>query len=243
MAIITYMNYQFFDCKVINIINESDSVKRFFIKVPDEIPFSFKAGQFVMLDLPVGDKPVDRSYSISSPPSDDNIFELLIVLKPGGLGSTYLFEQVKTGSIVKSSKPLGKFNLPSALDADLCFACTGTGIAPLRSMLHDIYNKGIAHKRIYLVFGNRTVKDILYRKEMEELEQKHPEFTFVPVLSRHNEGWTGRKGYIHEVYEELFADKRPAYFYISGWPVIVREARRRIAAMGYDKSRIKFELY
>src|ERR1051325_11247348 len=99
------MNYQFFDSKVINIIDESDSVKRFFIKVPGEIPFAFKAGQFVVLDLPVDpevsgikSKAVDRSYSIASAPSTDNIFELLIVLKPGGLGSTYLFEKVQAGS-------------------------------------------------------------------------------------------------------------------------------------------------
>ena len=237
------MPHQFTECKVINIIDESDSVKRFFIKVPDEIPFTFKAGQFVELDLPVDSKVVDRSYSIASPPANDNIFELAIVHKPGGIGSTYLFEKIQVGSGMRVSKALGKFTLPETLDSDICFACTGTGIAPLRSMLHDIFNKNIPHKNIYLIFGNRWVKDILYRNEMEELERKHPEFKFIPVLSRDNPGWTARKGYIHAVYEELFADKRPAFFYISGWPVIVREARKRIEAMGYDKSRIRFELY
>ena len=78
---------------------------------------------------------------------------------------------------------------------------------------------------------------------MEDLAQKYPEFKFIPVLSRDNPGWIGQIGYIHDVYEKLFADKRPAWFYISGWPVIVRDARKRIEAMGYDKSKIKFELY
>jgi len=76
-----------------------------------------------------------------------------------------------------------------------------------------------------------------------ELQEQHPEFKFIPVLSREKSGWEGRTGYVHPVYEELFSDKRPAYFYVCGWPAMIKEARQRIEAMGYDKKRIKFELY
>ena len=65
------MAYQFFDCKMVDIKDENDVVKRFFIKVPDEIPFKHKAGQFIMLDLPIESKVTNRSYSIASAPSDD----------------------------------------------------------------------------------------------------------------------------------------------------------------------------
>jgi phenol/toluene 2-monooxygenase (NADH) P5/A5 len=237
------MPYQFFDCEVINVINETDVVKRFFIKVPDEMYFTFIAGQFVRLDLPIDHKEIDRSYSIASPPSDDNIFELLIVLKPTGIGTNYLFHHVEKGSAIKVSKALGKFRLPEIIDLDICFVCTGTGIAPLRSMLLDLFNKNIPHKNIFLIFGNRFEKDILYRKEMEKLEQKHPEFKFIPVLSRDNPGWSGHKGYVHEVYEKMFAHHPGIYFYLCGWKEMLREARERIAAMGYDKKHIKFEVY
>src|ERR1043165_4393158 len=98
------MPYRFNDCTVVNIIDESDVVKRYFIKVPDEIPFSFKAGQFVMLDLPIQSKITNRSYSIASAPSDDNIFELVIVIKPEGLGTPYLFNEIKVGSVIKVSQ-------------------------------------------------------------------------------------------------------------------------------------------
>jgi CDP-4-dehydro-6-deoxyglucose reductase len=94
-----------------------------------------------------------------------------------------------------------------------------------------------------MAFGTRHKSDILYRKEMEELAAKHPEFKYVPVLSREGEGWEGRKGYVHQLYEELFADKRPGYFYICGWNDMLNEARKRLAEMGYDKKRIKFESY
>jgi ferredoxin-NADP reductase len=154
-----------------------------------------------------------------------------------------MFENFKVGTAVKVSKVLGKFLLPDPIDTDICFICTGTGIAPLRAQLVDVLNKKIPHKNLYMVFGNRWEKDILYRKEMENLEMQYPEFKFIPVLSRDNTGWTGKKGYVHQIYEEIFSDKRPAKFFICGWADMLKEARQRLEAMGYDKKAIKFESY
>ncbi len=58
-----------------------------------------------------------------------------------------------------------------------------------------------------------------------------------------NPAWAGEKGYVHAVYEKLYADKRPAMFYLCGWKVMIKEGRDRLQAMGYDKKQIKFELY
>lgn len=237
------MAYTYEEGTIVNIINENDIVKRFFIKVPDHIQFSFKAGQFIMLNLPIESKYTNRSYSIASAPSNDNIFELCIVINPKGMGTPFIWENYEIGTKVQLSKVLGKFTLPEVIDHDICFICTGTGIAPLRSQALDILNRGIPHKNLYMIFGNRWEKDVIYRKEMEELEMKFPEFKFIPVLSRENEGWTGKNGYVHSVYEEIFSDRRPAYFYICGWADMLKEARQRLENMGYDKKSIRFESY
>jgi ferredoxin-NADP reductase len=237
------MPYQYFDTEVTDVIQETDVIRRYFIRAPKEIPFGFKAGQFIMLDLPIESKVTNRSYSIASPPHEDGIFELLISLKPDGLGTPYLFEKIKAGSHVKVSKPIGKFVLPDNLEQDVCFICTGTGVAPLRSMAHDVLHNGKPRRNLYLVFGNRKESDITYRKEFEELEQKHPEFKFIPTLSRADETWNGKKGYVHSVYEELFSDKRPALFYLCGWSNMLHEAKDRLLALGYDKKAIRFEEY
>jgi CDP-4-dehydro-6-deoxyglucose reductase len=158
------------------------------------------------------------------------------------VGTNYLFHQVEKNSVIKVSKALGKFHLPEIIDLDICFVCTGTGIAPLRSMLFDIFNKNTPHKNLYLIFGNRTEKDILYRKELEHLEQKHPEFKFIPVLSR-DTNWKGYKGYVHKVYEKMFAHHPEIYFYLCGWHNMLGEAKHRLAEMGYDKKHVKSEVY
>lgn len=237
------MAYNYYPSVVTDIISESDVVKRFFFHVPEVLPFDFKPGQFVMLNLPIDSKYKNRSYSIASPPYGNNNFELAIVLNPKGLGTPYLWNNVNVGSTVEVSKPLGKFILQQPIEEDLCFIGTGTGIAPLRSMLLHIFQHNIPYKNLYLIFGNRWEKDILYNQEMKELSLNNKNFNFIPVLSRDNPGWTGNKGYVHPVYEELFADKRPATFYLCGWRDMLHDARQRIEAMGYDRKKIKFESY
>lgn len=236
------MKQQFYEAKVIDIKEASPVVRRFFFRVPHLEKFTFKPGQFVMINLPIASKIPYRSYSIASAPADDNTLELIIVLNPTGLGTPFMWDNFSVGSTIEMAGPLGKFTLPEQLDRDLCFIATGTGIAPLRSMLLHILERGIAHKNIYMIFGNRHEQDILYRAEMEALQVQYPEFTFIPVLSRaHN--WQGKHGYVHDVYEELFADKRPAYFYLCGWSAMLKEARQRLQNMGYGKDSIRLELY
>ncbi len=237
------MAYKYDEAEIIKVIEESDTIKRFIIKVPAEIPFTFKAGQFIMLNLPIDSKYTNRSYSIASPPNNDNTFELCIVINPNGLGTNFMWSNYKEGTKVNISKVLGKFQLPEVIDRDICFIGTGTGIAPLRSMAVDILKQGRPCKNIYMVFGNRWEKDISYRSEFESLEKEFSNFKFIPVLSRDNEQWTGRKGYVHAIYEEIFSDNRPAYFYICGWSDMLKEARHRLENMGYDKNAIRFESY
>lgn len=237
------MAYSYYKSTVYKIVQETDLVRRFFFKVPDEIEFNFKAGQFIMLNLPIESKFTNRSYSIASAPNNENTFELAIVLNPTGLGTPYLWENVEVGSEIETSKTLGKFTITEPIENDIALICTGTGIAPLRSMVHHILENQISHKKIYMIFGNRFEKDIIYRKEMEEMEHIHPSFEFIPVLSRDNEGWKGKNGYVHAVYEEIFKDKRPATFYMCGWRDMLVDARARLEKMGYDKKQIRFESY
>jgi NAD(P)H-flavin reductase len=240
------MGLVFYDAEVISILEEAPNVRRYFFRIPALDKCDFIPGQFTMLDLPIDCKQTTRAYSIASAPSEtENTFELVIVLKPGGLGTTYLFENVKVGDTLKASAPIGKFAKPrpAAFEKELCFICTGTGIAPFRSMLLDICNHKIPHKNITLIMGCRKEEDILYRKEMEALQDKLSDFKFIPVLSRADDGWSGERGYVHAVYKKLFPEKREAQFYICGWKVMILEAVENLKAIGYGKEDIKFELY
>ena len=231
---------------VIKIEDASESTRRFWIQIPELDSFIFKPGQFVTLDLPIHEKPNKRwrSYSIASAPDGSNIIELVIVLLEGGLGTTYLFNEIKEGSNITLRGPVGVFTLPETLDKDLYLICTGTGIAPFRSMVNWIHQQKMAHKNIHLIFGCRKLTDQLYGSELKALETLENNFCYHPVFSREDAVPDGaHKGYVHAVYEQLLAAKNPSQFYLCGWKNMVDEAKQRIVAAGYDKKDIHLEIY
>ena len=237
---------KWFSSKVIKIQQEAENTNRLWLQIPELERFDFRPGQFVTMDLPIHEKKNKRwrSYSIASPPDGSNVVELVIVYVPDGLGTNYIWKNISEGSTIMLRGPLGFFNLPDELDRDICLVCTGTGIAPFRSMLMDLKNNPRPHKNIFLLFGTRYIKDILYYQELQDSSKEIEGLTYYPVLSRESSpDYTGHKGYVHAVYEEIFADKRPAHFYLCGWRNMITEARTRLTNMGYDRKAVHFELY
>jgi CDP-4-dehydro-6-deoxyglucose reductase len=228
---------------VIRIDDHTHNTKRFWIKVPESDKFDFAPGQFVTLDLPIHEKPNKRwrSYSISSWPDGTNVFELLVVLAQGGLGTSYLFNEIKIGSELTFRGAQGSFTLPAKIEKDIFLICTGTGIAPFRGMVNYVHLNNIPIKNIYLIFGCRNKEDLLYYDELKELEKKLPGFHYIPTLSR--EHWEGRYGYVHPIYGELCNNKQEALFFLCGWKHMIDEAKKHITEMGYDKKAIHLELY
>jgi CDP-4-dehydro-6-deoxyglucose reductase len=229
--------------KVIRIEEVAPATLKFGIQVPELEHFDFEPGQFVTLDLPIHEKPNKRwrSYSIASWPDGTNIFDLIIVLNESGSGTPWLFSQVKLGDELTFRGPQGVFTLPAQLDRDLFLICTGTGIAPFRSMIHFVLERNIPHKEIYLIFGTRKKEHLLFFDELNALSIEHPSFQYIPVLSR--EEWAGRTGYVHSVYEAFAAKHHPAYFFLCGWKNMIDEAKKRILDMGYERKDIHQELY
>ena len=229
--------------KVIRIENEAGDTKRFWIDVPSLTSFDFIPGQFVTFDLPIHERSNKRwrSYSIASWPDGKNVFELVIVLDKLGTGTHYLFEEVHVGSELKFRGPQGVFIMKEPLDKDIYLICTGTGIAPFRSMIHHIKNETIPHKNIFLIFGCRTKDSLLYYDELKELMKTMPGFHYIPTLSR--EQWDGHSGYVHTIYESLCTERKPAIFFLCGWKGMIDEATERIIEMGYEKKFIHSEIY
>ena len=225
------------------IIQETNDTNRYFIEIPELDVFDFLPGQFVTLDLPIHEKSNKRwrSYSIASSPNGTNNIELLIVLNPSGLGTNYIFKEWKIGSEVVLRGPQGVFTLQQPIDKKLFLICTGTGIAPFRSMINYIESAKVPHQEIVLVYGCRKRENLLYFDELTVLDNEKQAFSYIPTLSR--ESWEGKTGYVHNVYEELCMNRPDAQFYLCGWKDMIDEAKQRILAMGYDKKDIHLEIY
>ncbi len=221
--------------------------KRFWLTIEGIKNFEFTPGQFITLELPIDEEKRPkrwRHYSIASPPNGNTI-ELIIVRVPGGKGTTYLFDVAKVGDKVPLRGPLGKFTLPEDISSvDICLIATGTGIAPFRSMLWHIHNKNIPHKNLFLIQGARNLKELLYYEEFLDLEKRLKNFRYIPVLSRETPpNWHSYKGYVHQVYKEMFKPREDILFYLCGLRNMIDEARDNLTQMGFNKKQIKFEAF
>ena len=236
------------DAVVTKIVQETPTTKRFFMALTSGHVFDFTPGQFVTLDLPIHEQKNKRwrSYSIASAPSNNNEFELVIVYLEGGLGTTYLFNEVEVGTTLLMRGPQGVFVLPKSITTDLYFICTGTGVAPFRSMILDIHQKKTPHQQMHLLFGCRQYTDALYGTEFKTFASSEPQFFYHPSFSRETALREGAHlGYVHETYKRLLASgaSKEAHFYICGWKNMVDEARTTLADLGIPKTQIHFELY
>ena len=240
------MPWKWYDGKIIKIEDESSTTKRFWVEVPEETTIDFKAGQFVTMDLPINEKRLKRwrSYSIANAPDGTNVLEFCIVLLEGGAGSTYLFEEVNIGTPIRFKGPSGTFTLPEPVEKDLVFICTGTGVAPFRSMIRDLHDQNKAHRNLHLIFGTRYEEGILYRNEFEKLTAIIPGFKYSVALSR-DKDWEGHQGYVHDIYMEDYKEPRSDVdFYLCGWSNMIDDAvANLLIKLGYDKSQIHYELY
>jgi CDP-4-dehydro-6-deoxyglucose reductase len=108
-------------------------------------------------------------------------------------------------------------------------------------MLHYIYSRNIPHQNLYLLFGVRSKKDLLYHAEMQQLSKDLQGFQYMPTLSR--EEWNGLSGYVHDIYKLQSQNKPAAEFMLCGWRAMIDEARMNLTALGYKKHQIHFELY
>lgn len=206
--------------------------------------FDFYAGQFVSLQVPRDGAEEARPYSIASAPRGDSRFDLCLNRVEGGYVSNYLCN-LAAGAELKLNGPHGSFVVSKPLDQDVVFIATGTGIAPIRGMMADLFNRPseLTHE-VWLLFGVRYPETILYRDEIEAWAASFPRFHFVPTLSRPPANWKGKTGYVQQQLKQIFAGRKDFKAYICGLKAMVDETRFILKEeFGLDRKQIRFEKY
>jgi CDP-4-dehydro-6-deoxyglucose reductase len=212
-------------------------IRHFVFEAPE--PLLFAAGQFVSFSRIFQGKSVTRAYSIVSVP-DGRRFDLCLNLVRDGIFSPYLFG-LDPGARVHMKGPYGAFTFRSPA-TDAVLIATGTGIAPIRSMLLDRLPNDSGN-RYTLLFGVRYEHGILYREDFELLAREHANFRFWPTLTRPPAEWTGRTGRIQAHLDDAIGDRRDLQIYVCGLKCMVDEVRTIAKALGFDRRQIVYEKY
>lgn len=205
-------------------------VTRLCLELPVDDDFRFRPGQYMNLHLPDGGH---RSFSMASCPDGARV-DFHIRRIPGGRFTDGELAQLQPGAALEVELPLGTFCLHPQDYRPLVMLATGTGLAPLKSMLDSL--KGDEDcPPIHLYWGARTEADLYLDAEIRTWTDGLYEFNYVPVLSRAGSEWTGRRGHVQQaVLQDLSDQLSDCAFYLCGSPDMIADAKRTLAAHGAD---------
>jgi len=230
------------------LLSERAQCEHFEFEATELASFDFTAGQFVSMVTPNNGKQITRAYSIASGPHGNNRFELCLNRVEGGFFSNHLCDMTP-GQTVGFHGPHGLFTLRNPL-RDSIFIATGTGIAPMRGFVEQLFGANPRHgdRELWLVYGTRYPSEIYYREFFERVAKENKNFHYVVTLSRPADDWKGAHGYVQDRVREI-VETRPQkgvgsmHAYICGLNAMVSANRELLTSFGWDKKQIVFERY
>ena len=219
-------------CRIDSIDLLNDDVLGIVLRLPPSSNLLFMPGQY--LDLIVGH--TRRSYSIANSPREDGKIELHVGRVEQGVMSNILFNQSKENDLLRLEGPLGTFSYRDQGEENVILMATGTGIAPIKSLLES-FSSGTQSKKIFVFWGMRYKKDFYFN--MESLEGS---FSFVPVLSR--EDLQGSFcGYVQQAVLSHGINLARSSVYACGSEFMIKDARAVLLANGLPDKRFHSDAF
>jgi len=218
------LSIQEYECVCVDIQDLTYDIKQFRFELKEPSRMNFVPGHYIQFFTPVyegSEEEVYRAYSISSDPAEEGFIELVVRLVPNGICTTYMFDYLKVGDPVRINGPYGDFRL-SDTNAPIVFVAGGSGMAPIKSMLHQMVNTDSERSATYF-FGANTPGDLFFVEEMKALEGKLPNFRFVPVLAmpEAGNGWKGETGLVTEALDRSLNTAGSYEAYLCGSPGMI----------------------
>lgn len=223
----------------------------FFLKYkrPLNIDFEYQAGQYMIFHIFSNDSKnsVRRLYSIASSPSNKYSLDFIIELVSDGVGSGY-FKKSQLGDKITLQGPAGLFTLKKSEDLKTIFMATGTGIAPILSML---YEKLHSHNKseTVLFWGIKKLSDVYLIAQLNELSVKFPNFHYQICLSRETNELNNPfiKGHVGDALSQYLqkhsTNIKDYKFYLCGSKNAVDSIKSDLVSQGALSESIHFEKF
>ena len=220
-------------------------------EVPAELAneYRFVHGQHVSLrSVDAGDE-LRRSYSICSSAGSGRL-RVAVKRLSGGVFSAYAHDHLTVGDIVEVVTPIGRFTTPldPAQSKAYAMIAAGSGIAPILSILTTILEVEPL-STVTLIYGNRTVQDIMFLEELEGLKNLYTDrFTLYNVLSREEQEvglFHGRidRDRLNAFLDELVPPESVDAWFLCGPREMIDTARTVLVERGTDPGSVHSELF
>lgn len=195
-------------------------------------------GQYLDVLLADGKR---RAFSIANAPHEGDRIELHVRHVAGGGFTSYVFDEMKPGALLKVEGPLGTFVPREDSERPLLFVAGGTGFAPVKALIEHFLHLG-TRRPIGLYWGARTAEDLYLRALPERWARDVAGFRYVPVLSDAASD-RGRQGFVHEAVLEDQPDLAGFDLYMSGPPTMIDAGRRAFVQAGLPEERLYYDSF
>ncbi len=205
---------------------------------------TFKAGQFLLFDIPLLNDPADiqtRALSVASTPLEKELI-FVIKIKPEGRLGMWIEHACRLGTSVRVQGPLGLFTVKD--ERTLVFVATGAGIAPFRSQVKSLLEEEKDMRTMHLVFGVRGRDDFFWTDDFVSLAARYPHFHFHPTLSGVDAEWQGKRGRVQTHLADIVGHETDVGAYVCGAPAMVQDVKEVcIQTLGLPKAKVHAEGY
>jgi len=210
-------------CRVQKLERVTDDVMILHLKLPANERLQFLAGQYLEFLLKGGAR---RSFSMAHAPHSDELVQLHVRHVAGGEFTDHVFTKMKERDILRMEGPLGTFFLREDSAKPIVFVASGTGFAPIKSIIESALHKGVK-RPMALYWGGRRPKDLYL-----DAVAKRFGIPYVPVISEAlpEDQWTGRTGFVHRAVMQDFPDLSGHQVYACGVPIMVDSAKKDFTA-------------
>jgi len=212
-------------CRVQKMERLADDVMVLHLRLPANERLQFLAGQYIEFLLKGGSR---RSFSMGNAPHDDELIQLHVRHVAGGEFTGHVFGKMKQRDILRLEGPLGTFFLREDSAKPIVLVASGTGFAPIKSIIEHALHKGVTRPMV-LYWGGRRPKDLYMNALPLRWSSEHAHsFRYVPVISDAlpEDNWSGRAGFVHRAVMQDFPDLSGHQVYACGVPVMVDAAKR-----------------
>lgn len=206
-------------CRVAEMEKLTHDVMGLKLTLPQGQRLQFLAGQYINILLKDGRQ---RSFSLANAPHNDEDLQLQIRHVPDGFFTTHVFEKMKVKDLLRFRGPLGTFFLREDSDRPIIMVAGGTGLAPIKAILEHLFHSDIK-RPVQLYWGVRAKQDLYHLSILDEWNDAHDNFSFVPVLSdpAEDDQWQGRTGWVHDAVMADIDDLSKFDMYASGPPPMI----------------------
>ena len=233
--------------RVGSIVTETPSVKTFRL-LPSSgggfVPFTFVPGQFINVAFWVGGAKMNRSYSISSSPTQREYVELTVRREPRGAVSRHIDDLLKVGDLIAAGGPVGKFTFNGTEADSIVLIAGGVGITPMMSITRYLTERSWPGD-IFFIYTCRTPSDFIFAAEVAALERRNPKLRVAVTISKaEGTDWKGARGRItKEWLTQTVPNLASRRIHLCGPPAMMDSTKAMLTELGVPPDQVKTEAF